>query len=111
VGSRIYGYRTTDKSDTSDTFIVIRPLDVPTPVKGVSNNYLAETHFFQIDVESRNLGTANEVQNEIRRIMHSFNLWQQPNGLDEFFNETQRFVDGRRYTGVPDGLYYTQKLI
>lgn len=111
VAGRIYAYQTMDNSDISDTFIVIRPIDVPTPVKGVSNNYLAEEHFIQIDVEGRNITTVKDVQNEIRRILHSFNLWQQPNGLDEFFDETKRFVDSRRYVGVPNGFYYTKKLI
>lgn len=79
VAGRIYAYQTMDNSDISDTFIVIRPIDVPTPVKGVSNNYLAEEHFIQIDVEGRDITTVKDVQNEIRRILHSFNLWQQPN--------------------------------
>lgn len=111
VGSRIYSYQVNESADTSGIFIMIRPLDVPQLEKAVSNNYMAESHMVQIDVEGKSLADVQAVQKEIRKILHGINLTQLPNGLDDYFEQTNRYIDSRRYEGVPSGFYFKKTVI
>lgn len=111
VGNRIYAYQANENADTSNLYVIIRPLSPPVPEKGVSDNYLAESYLVKVDVEGSNLLDVKAVQNEIRKIMHSFGLRQQSDGLDDFFDETKHYVDSRNYEGIPNEFYYKSKLI
>ncbi|WP_017548660.1 hypothetical protein [Salinicoccus carnicancri] len=111
VGPRIYGYRAGENNDTSNLYVIIRPLGPPAPEKPVSDNFMAESHLVKVDVEGADLLDVQAVQNEIRKIMHSFGLRQMPDGLDEFFDATKHYVDSRNYSGIPNEFYYKSKLI
>ncbi|MDU0317566.1 hypothetical protein RCI14_08635, partial [Staphylococcus epidermidis] len=58
----------------------------------------------QIDVESKEDSITKLVANEITKELFKHYLFKLDGGLDEFFIETQRFVDSRRYEGIPKNI-------
>jgi DNA-binding transcriptional regulator PaaX len=41
-----------------------------------------------------------EIQAEVKKELKKLGFGQLKDGLDEYFNETKRFVDARRYRGL-----------
>ncbi|MBD8589198.1 DUF3168 domain-containing protein [Peribacillus simplex] len=97
---RIKFYEYPETGDTSKPFIVIDPLDVPVPTVYASNENHANEYLYQIDVESTNRLQVKEIQAEIKKELKKLGFGQLKDGLDEYFNETKRFVDARRYRGL-----------
>lgn len=95
---RIKFYDFPETSDTSKPFMIIAPLDVPTPELHGSNNNLGFEYLYQIDVQSSNRLIVKKVQEEARKEMKKLGFGQLSNGLDEYFTETKRYVDARRYS-------------
>lgn len=110
IGNRLYAY-TAGENDTQNLHAVIIPVDVPRPERPVSNNYLAESHILQVDVEGGNLLEVKTVQTEVRKIMHQLGLHQQAGGLDGYFPETNHYVDSRTYEGIPIQEYFKKTII
>lgn len=97
---RIKFYEYPESGETTEPFIVIDPLDVPEPVIFSSNKNHANKYLYQIDVESTDRLLTKELQNEIRKEMKTLGFGQLRDGLDEYFKETGRYVDARRYQGI-----------
>ncbi|MFS0603214.1 DUF3168 domain-containing protein [Peribacillus frigoritolerans] len=97
---RIKFYEYPETGDTSKPFIVIDPLDVPVPTVYASNENHANEYLYQIDVESTNRLQVKEIQAEIKKELKKLGFGQLKDGLDEYFKETKRFVDARRYQGL-----------
>jgi hypothetical protein len=97
---RIKFYEYPETGDTSKPFIVIDPLDVPVPTVYASNENHANEYLYQIDVESTNRLQVKEIQTEIKNELKKLGFGQLKDGLDEYFKETKRFVDARRYQGL-----------
>ncbi|MGN7392818.1 DUF3168 domain-containing protein [Peribacillus frigoritolerans] len=97
---RIKFYEYPETGDTSKPFIVIDPLDVPVPTVYASNENHANEYLYQIDVESTNRLQVKKIQAEIKRELKKLGFGQLKDGLDEYFKETKRFVDARRYQGL-----------
>ncbi|MBT2615127.1 MULTISPECIES: DUF3168 domain-containing protein [unclassified Bacillus (in: firmicutes)] len=97
---RIKFYEYPETGDTSKPFIVIDPLDVPVPTVYASNENHANEYLYQIDVESTNRLQVKEIQAEIKKELKKLGFGQLKDGLDEYFKETKRFVDARRYRGL-----------
>ncbi|QOS90220.1 DUF3168 domain-containing protein [Peribacillus sp. JNUCC41] len=97
---RIKFYEYPETGDTSKPFIVIDPLDVPVPTVYASNENHANEYLYQIDVESTNRLLVKEIQAEIKKELKKLGFGQLKDGLDEYFKETKRFVDARRYQGL-----------
>ncbi|MFJ7993591.1 DUF3168 domain-containing protein [Peribacillus frigoritolerans] len=97
---RIKFYEYPETGDASKPFIVIDPLDVPVPTVYASNENHANEYLYQIDVESTNRLQVKEIQAEIKKELKKLGFGQLKDGLDEYFNETKRFVDARRYRGL-----------
>lgn len=97
---RIKYYQQPETADKSGAFITIRPVDVPNEAYHGSDRELSIEHLIQIDVESKYRATCKQIQYEIKKEMKTLGFGQvSGQGLDEFFSETNRYVDARRYDG------------
>lgn len=105
VNNRIYYYEVTEVDDTSDAFVVLTPI-LDRPSTYVSDKYLSETYFFQVDVEAYNHQQTIDITKRIRYLLSNINLNQASSQLDDYFKATQRYVMSRRYRGIPKNKYY-----
>ncbi|MEB8121782.1 hypothetical protein NGH46_06580 [Staphylococcus xylosus] len=105
VNNRIYYYEVTEVDDTSDALVVLTPI-LDRPSTYVSDKYLSETYFFQVDVESYNHQQTIDTTKRIRYLLSNENLNQTSSQLDDYFKATQRYVMSRRYRGIPKNQYY-----
>ncbi|RIM88327.1 hypothetical protein BU107_05870 [Staphylococcus xylosus] len=105
VGDRVYFYKLTENADDTDSFVIISPL-YDTPSTFVSNKYLSVRFSVQIDVESYDNQTAIDIKNRIRHLMWQMGMEQFSTQLDDYFEETKRYVMSRRYRGIPKNKYY-----
>jgi len=97
---RIKYYQQPETADKSGVFITIRPVDVPNEAYHGSDRELSIEHLIQIDVESKYRATCKQIQYEIKKEMKTLGFGQvSGQGLDEYFSETNRYVDARRYDG------------
>jgi len=104
--NRIKYYNYPETADTDNPFIIIIPLDVPIPYSYGSDTDLSTEFIYQIDVQSKDRKEVKIIQQQVKAEMKKLKFKQMRNGLDEYFEETGRYVDARRYTGVSD-LYDT----
>ncbi|EHO6108031.1 DUF3168 domain-containing protein [Listeria monocytogenes] len=102
---RIKYYDFPSTGDSNKTFLLIIPLDVPVPTNFSSNEAVWEDFLVQIDVQSDNRLIVKQIQEEVRKEMKRIGFGQLAGGLDEYFPETGRFVDARKYSGLPYMLY------
>ncbi|EIF6172070.1 TPA: DUF3168 domain-containing protein [Listeria monocytogenes] len=102
---RIKYYDFPSTGDSNKTFLLIIPLDVPVPTNFSSNEAMWEDFLVQIDVQSDDRLTVKQIQDEVRKEMKQIGFGQLAGGLDEYFPETGRFVDARKYSGLPYKLY------
>ncbi|EAD6391740.1 DUF3168 domain-containing protein [Listeria monocytogenes] len=102
---RIKYYDFPSTGDSNKTFLLIIPLDVPVPTNFSSNEAVWEDFLVQIDVQSDNRLIVKQIQEEVRKEMKQIGFGQLAGGLDEYFPETGRFVDARKYNGLPYKLY------
>lgn len=106
-GKRIKYYVYPESADTGKPFIIIRPLSPPVAANYASDKNLSYSFAFQIDVQSHDRKKCKVIQNAVKAVMDELGFTQQSNdGLDEYFEETKRFVDARRYFKV-SSLYDT----
>lgn len=105
VNNRIYYYEVTEVDDTSDAFVVLTPI-LDRPSTYVSDKYLSETYFFQVDVEAYNHQQTIDITKRIRYLLSIENLNQASSQLDDYFKTTQRYVMSRKYRGIPKNQYY-----
>ncbi|MDK9870673.1 MAG: hypothetical protein L0L52_07665 [Staphylococcus equorum] len=105
VNNRIYYYEVTEVDDTSEAFVVLTPI-LDRPSTYVSDKYLSETYFFQVDVEAYNHQQTINITKRIRYLLSNVNLSQASSQLDDYFKATQRYVMSRRYRGIPKNQYY-----
>lgn len=94
---RIKYYLYPETGDTDQPFMTIRPLNPPQAVTYASDQSLSYEFYYQIDVQSTDRKKCKEIQRAVKEVMDQLGFMQQPNGLDEYFEETKRFVDARRY--------------
>ncbi|EAC5250065.1 DUF3168 domain-containing protein [Listeria monocytogenes] len=102
---RIKYYDFPSTGDSTKTFLLIIPLDVPSPTVYSSNTNTMEDFLVQIDVQSNDRLIVKKIQDEVRKEMKQIGFGQLAGGLDEYFPETGRFVDARKYSGLPYKLY------
>ncbi|HAA3519243.1 TPA_asm: DUF3168 domain-containing protein [Listeria monocytogenes] len=102
---RIKYYDFPGTGDSTKTFLLIIPLDVPIPTNFSSNESTWEDFLVQIDVQSDNRLIVKQIQEEVRKEMKRIGFGQLAGGLDEYFPETGQFVDARKYSGLPYKLY------
>lgn len=97
---RVKAYEYPETGDKTGAFITIRPVDVPNEAYHGSDKELSMEHLIQIDVEAVYPTVCKEIQYNVRQEMRKLGFGQiSGQGLDEYFPETRRFVDSRRYQG------------
>lgn len=95
---RIKFYEVSETLNTSQPFIIIdTPLGPPTSAYHAANKEIAKQFSYQINVESQNRKLTKELAKAVKDTMWELGFGQLTGGLDEYFNETKRFVDARRY--------------
>lgn len=94
---KLYNYPET--GDKSGAFITIRPVQPQSTAYMGSDKELSVNFFYQIDVEAGYSSTCKQIQREIKKVLAEMQFYQTDGGLDEYFPETRRFVDARRYSG------------
>lgn len=89
-------YDITENVNQDKPFILITPL-ANNPAIYASNKHNSFFFSVQIDVQSKNRLECKKIQHEIRKELNKLSFIQSEDTLDEFFKETGRFVDARRY--------------
>lgn len=100
VENRIAYYEYGEERDQSKPFIIIIPMDPPNTGVIGSNQELNVQHTYQIDVSGSDRKEVKEIAKNIKTVMFDLGFGQLPEGLDEWFKETKRYVDARRYRGL-----------
>ncbi|WP_225308242.1 DUF3168 domain-containing protein [Listeria monocytogenes] len=107
--NRIKYYEGPETMDSSKPFMIIEPVDVELPAMFSSDEIVADDFFIQVSVEAPQRKIPKEIQAEVRKELRSIGLAQLANGLDEYFKDTKRYVDARRYRGVPFRLFLLEE--
>lgn len=94
---RIKFYIYPETGDISKPFVTIRPLQPPQDTSFASDKSLGREFYCQVDVQSYDRKKCKEIQQAVSVVMSGLGYVQRPGGLDEYFEETKRFVDARRY--------------
>lgn len=100
VDDRIRKYAYPESAPRAPLFVLIYPMDPPSPGIAGSDGMLSVEFYYQINVEGLDRHDVKEVAAIVRDTMSGFNFAQLSTGLDTYFPETARFVDARRYRGV-----------
>lgn len=99
TATRIAYYDYGEERDQTKPFIILIPLDPPNSGVSGSNQELNVRHTYQIDVQGSDRRKVKEIAKAVKLVMFTLGYGQLPEGLDEWFEETKRFVDARRYRG------------
>lgn len=106
IGNRIAGYNYEEERDHDKPFVVITPINPPKPGVAGSDTFLNVEFTYQINVEGKDRKTVKRIATIIREQMFLLGFTQLSGGLDEYFVDTQRFVDARRFRGKSK-IYHT----
>lgn len=79
--------------------VVIIPLESPRQNSYGGDRPLRKEFTYQINVESGNLSEVKRLARIVEEVLLDLDFFQLPEGLDEYFVETRRYVDSRRYRG------------
>ena len=91
-------YEVPESFDSTKPFIIIdTPLGPPTSAYYAANKEMSQTFSYQINVETQSRILTKEIAKAVKAAMWKFGYAQLSGGLDEYFSETKRFVDARRY--------------
>lgn len=95
--TRIKFYELPETFDASKPFIILDVLDPISDSTFGSNKPLNQGFSYQINVETDNRVLTKEISKAVKDAMWEHGFRQLNGGLDEYFKETKRFVDARRY--------------
>lgn len=91
-----YRPETLDKSASS---LVIVPMAPPRQDSFGSNKPLRKEFTYQINIEASSKLECSRIATECEQVLLAMGFIQLNGGLDEYFVETGRYVDARRYRG------------
>lgn len=95
---RIKFYEVTENLDMTKPFIVIDNFLGPQTNAYFANNKALSIRFnYQINVESMDRMTTKRISKAVEETMRQIGFGRLEGGLDQYFSETKRFVDARRY--------------
>ncbi|MDR2976860.1 MAG: hypothetical protein LBV19_06065 [Streptococcaceae bacterium] len=81
------------------TSLTVAPIGPPAQEAMGSNQSLAKKFIYQINVEAAERMTAKKLQRKVEIILLNHGFVQMSDGLDEYFEKTNRYADARRYVG------------
>ncbi|GAX47313.1 hypothetical protein [Pseudolactococcus reticulitermitis] len=79
--------------------LVIVPMGPPEQVIFGSGKPLAKRFSYQLNIETSDRMLTKNLAKQTEIVMRKLGFYQEAGGLDEYFSETKRYVDARRYTG------------
>lgn len=80
------------------TMIIIRPMRPPQTQASASDGALNKSLLYQIDVQATERMVPKNIQAEVERVMYSLGFLRlNDDELDEYFPDTKRYVDARRF--------------
>lgn len=95
---RIKFYEVPETLDTTQPFILIDNFLGPQTNAYFANNKALSIRFtYQINVESMDRMTTKRISKEVEETMRKIGFGRIEGGLEQYFSETKRFVDARRY--------------
>ncbi|HHX0198402.1 hypothetical protein EPB68_13310 [Enterococcus faecalis] len=95
---RIKFYEVPENLDMKKPFIVIDNFLGPQTNAYFANNKALSIRFnYQINVESMDRMTTKQISKAVEETMRQMGFGRLEGGLDQYFSETKRFVDARRY--------------
>lgn len=95
---RIKFYEVPENLDMTKPFIVIDNFLGPQTNAYFANNKALSIRFnYQINVESMDRMTTKRISKAAEETMRQIGFGRLEGGLDQYFSETKRFVDARRY--------------
>lgn len=95
---RIKFYEVAENLDMTKPFIVIDNFLGPQTNAYFANNKALSIQFnYQINVESMDRMTTKRISKAAEETMRQMGFGRLEGGLDQYFSETKRFVDARRY--------------
>ena len=99
IGNRIRKYDYPESAEKVPIFCLILPLAPPVAKTGASDTGQTVQFYFQVNIEGLVRLDVKEASHIVADVMRGFNFAQLDTGLDEYFPDTGRFVDARRYRG------------
>ena len=96
--NQIKYHKASENLDMTKPFVVIDPLGPPDAAAYSSNSELSQRVVYQINVEGSIRKDVKRIQQMIKATLQGKRIRQIAGGLDEYFEETKRFVDARRYS-------------
>lgn len=91
-------YEVPETLGTTKPFILIDTFNGPqTNAYHVADKPVSLQFSYQINIESLNRMLTKEIAKSVKDTMWELGYGQLSGGLDEYFKETKRFVDARRY--------------
>lgn len=94
---RIKFYEAPETLDVSKPFIIIDALSPQTSAYFAANKEMSVQFSYQINVETTDRILTKRISRSVNYIMRDLGFSQLKDGLDEYFKETKRYVDARRY--------------
>lgn len=93
----IYYYQMPDGTLPA-TMIIIRPMRPPQTQVSASDGGLNKSLMYQIDVQGSERMVPKNIQAEVEKVMRSLGFLRlNSDELDEYFPDTKRYVDARRF--------------
>ncbi|HFI0902325.1 TPA: hypothetical protein ACGOYP_001714 [Streptococcus suis] len=92
-------YYRPESLDANEPSITIIPMAPPKQVSFGSDRALQKEFTYQINSEASSKSKATEIALAVERVLNELGFVQLNSGLDEYFIETNRYVDVRRYRG------------
>lgn len=87
--------------------LVIVPMAPPKQADFGSDKALRKQFTYQFNIEASTKARCTEIACALEKVMDELQFHQLSGGLDEYFVETKRYVDARRYRGY-SSLYDTE---
>lgn len=96
AAGRIKYYQYPATGDVTGPYIIIDPLDVPTPDDFADDTWLTDDYLYQVEVWSKNRKTTEALADRVRKILWTLGF-KQGSGMQEY--DEGIFRDARRYRG------------
>ncbi|NQO74792.1 hypothetical protein HO952_06850 [Streptococcus suis] len=99
VGVAVKPYYRPESLDASEPSLAIVPMAPPKQASFGSDRALQKELTYQMNIEASSKSKVTEIALAVERVLNELGFVQLNGGLDEYFIETKRYVDARRYRG------------
>lgn len=90
-------YKWTDETRTSYPFVLIVPTAPPLSGTHASNDELTKILTYDIHVQAGTSLVTKNLMIHIHKMMKQMKFSQLPGGVDDYFEDTRKYVQARRY--------------